>query len=241
MKIQGKEVYIPQYASGRLVESPLEIAAFLDAFQAQSSLTPSDALVTGYDFLIDQATEISNTLSTLGVGTITPLIDNNWTATDFRNNLFALGTAQDMVSMNSHFQHFNFFPNTADNVFAIEVTGTTDYQGSLIFSVGCHAGLNVADNQAFSVPTGTDWAQSFMRQGATYIGSTGFAYGDSDLIAYSEQLMVNFVNELGDDGPVGEALLDAKQLYYNSIGGGSFSNYDEKVLAEMTLYGLPMF
>jgi hypothetical protein len=61
MKLQGREVYLPQYSSGRLVESPLEISAYLDAFQAQSSLTPNDAFVTGYDFLLDQATANSYT------------------------------------------------------------------------------------------------------------------------------------------------------------------------------------
>jgi hypothetical protein len=83
-----------------------------------------------------------------------------------------------------------------------------------------------------------------MRQGATYIGNTGFGYGDSDLIAYSERLMVNFVEELeyaGNGAPtVGRALMLAKQRYYNSAGLASLSNYDEKVMAVMTLYGLPM-
>lgn len=32
----------------------------------------------------------------------------------------------------------------------------------------------------------------------------------------------------------------AKQQYYNELAAGAFSNYDEKVLEEMTLYGLPM-
>jgi hypothetical protein len=39
---------------------------------------------------------------------------------------------------------------------------------------------------------------------------------------------------------VGGALLQAKQRYFNSIAAGSLSPYDEKAMAEMTLYGLPM-
>jgi len=35
-------------------------------------------------------------------------------------------------------------------------------------------------------------------------------------------------------------MLRAKQRYFNNAVGGTFSSYDEKVLAEMTLYGLPM-
>ena len=56
--------------------------------------------------------------------------------------------------------------------------------------------------------------------------------------------MVNYVDALGNwsEGPqtVGQALRMAKQQYYNGMAGGTFSNYDEKVLEEMTLYGLPM-
>jgi hypothetical protein len=56
--------------------------------------------------------------------------------------------------------------------------------------------------------------------------------------------MAFFVEELGDweSAPptVGGALLRAKQRYYNSVAAASLSNYDEKVLGVMTLYGLPM-
>jgi hypothetical protein len=39
---------------------------------------------------------------------------------------------------------------------------------------------------------------------------------------------------------VGRALLRAKQRYFNSAAAGSFSSYDEKILAIPTIYGLPM-
>jgi hypothetical protein len=57
--------------------------------------------------------------------------------------------------------------------------------------------------------------------------------------------MLNVVEELGhwEDGEpqtIGHALLRAKQRYYNGLAADSFSNYDEKVLAITTLYGLPM-
>ena len=122
---------------------------------------------------------------------------------------------------------------------ASEVPGSTNYAGDLIFSVGCHSGLNVPD-QGASHPL--DWAQAFLGQGATFIGNTGYGYGDSDEVFYSERLMANFAKALGDwsEGPqtVGWALLQAKQRYYNTAQ--SFNNFDEKALEEMTLYGLPM-
>jgi hypothetical protein len=93
--------------------------------------------------------------------------------------------------------------------------------------------------------TGTDWAQAFLRQGATFIGNTGYAYGDSDQIAYSERLMTLLVEELayhpqGQPQSVGQALLRAKQRYFGSVSADTWSTYDEKVMAEATLYGLPM-
>ncbi len=90
---------------------------------------------------------------------------------------------------------------------------------------------------------GLDWSQAFLSRQATYFGNTGFGYGDSELISYSERLMLNFVEELtaGAGSPIGLAMKEAKLRYFNSLGAGSFSNYDEKILAEMTLYGLPMF
>jgi hypothetical protein len=242
---RGRELYLPQVAIGRLVEKPSEILAAIDVFLARPLVAPTNALVTGYDFLSDQAQAISNTLVlSQGLTSLTALINDTWTDNDLRARLFT-ANAPDVDSLNSHFQHYRLLPaNPSSQVFASEVTGTTDYRGAIVFSVGCHSGLNVADEESASLQTGTDWAQAFTRQGATYIGNTGYGYGDSDLIAYSERLMLNFATALGDwsAGPqtVGEALVQAKQRYFNSASAGSLSNYDEKVMAQATLYGLPM-
>ncbi len=60
--------------------------------------------------------------------------------------------------------------------------------------------------------------------------------------------MVNFVNQLGynptgaaENNPsVGGSLMEAKHQYFNSLAAGTLSVYDEKIMGEMTLYGLPM-
>jgi hypothetical protein len=215
----------------------------VNSFLADPVINPNDALVTGYDFLIDQADAITESLQTQGIPLANQahLINNAWTAADFRNALFTLPVAPGLLSLNSHFEHYRFFPNGPQDVFATEIIAATDYNGSLIFSVGCHSGLNVTD--ALS-PQPRDWPQAFNAQNASFLGNTGYGYGDSDLVAYSELLMVNFVEALGDwsGGPqtVGQAMQMAKSRYFNSLAAGSFSNYDEKVLEEMTLYGLPM-
>ena len=247
---QGREVYLPQLAIGRLVESPDDIYKSLDAFLSLSATQPvlaaQDGLVTGYDFLIDEATAISNTLTAQGITPLDTLIDNTWLAGDFRNYFFDVGSERDLNSLNSHFEHHRFFPNGAEFVYATEVTASpTAYQHALIFTVGCHSGLNVPDADQPDPTLAADWAQVFLAKQALFIGNTGYGYGDSDLIAYSERLMTYFVEELGywENGQmptVGIALARAKQRYFNSFGAGSFSNYDEKAMEEMALYGLPM-
>ena len=246
--LDGRELYIPQYALGRLVETPEQIVAVIDAYLEEPVLEPERALVTGYDFLIDQAEAIVETLDEKGLNSIDLLVDNEWTGEDFRNTAFSTA-AYDLVSLNSHFDHFRFFPNDADNVLATEFLEATSFDRALVFSVGCHAALSMPDGQTALSFTGADYAQFFAGHGAIYLGNTGFGYGDADLLAYSERLMLNFTEELGynatpgsADGlpSVGGAMLRAKQRYLNSLGQGAVTTYDEKVVAEMTLYGLPM-
>jgi hypothetical protein len=249
----GREVYLPQYGIGRLVESPQEMITVIDNFLGSPTKTPNNALVTGYDFLIDQATAIVDELEDRGVTTNQSLIDNSWDGNDFREQAFDTDAdSYDLVSLNSHFDHFLFYPNGAASgpnlVYADEVSGTGNkFEGSLVFSVGCQSGLNVNDAYYDSAPEiGADWAQEFAARGAQFIGNTGFGYGDGDLLAYSELLMLNFVQQLGGPGgngaptAIGEALKLAKQSYYATTAAVSLTNYDVKIIEEMTLYGLPM-
>ena len=105
---RGREFYLPSLAIGRLVESPSEIATAINAFLSHPQVEPVDAVVTGYDFLIDQAEAVSDTLTTQGVA-VTPLISNDWTDEDFRTNVF-VPNAYDLNSLNAHFQHDLLFP-----------------------------------------------------------------------------------------------------------------------------------
>ena len=140
---RGRELYLPHLSIGRLVEKPSEIATAIGAFLAQPAITPSDALVTGYDFLIDQADAISTTLVSQGIAPV-GLINDTWTDEDFRTHVFTTPDAHDLNSLNAHFQHYSLFPtNSFSQVFATEVTATTNYSGCLVFSVGCHSGLSV--------------------------------------------------------------------------------------------------
>ncbi|HQY26967.1 MAG TPA: C25 family cysteine peptidase, partial [Thermoflexales bacterium] len=237
----GRELYRPTLAIGRLVERPDQMASALSAFLDRPKLAPKDAYVTGYDFLIDEATVISATLRGRGL-TVTGRINNTWTAADFGADIFSKTVAPGLMSFNGHFEHYRFFPfNLPDITARTFVQAATSYSGTLAYSVGCHSGLNVPDN-IVSATLRTDWPQAFVSENALWVGNTGYGYGDSDLIAYSERLMELFTRHLGDqpDMPVGLALQRAKTEYLLEKTIGGMSNYDEKTMAISTLYGLPM-
>ena len=77
---------------------------------------------------------------------------------------------------------------------------------------------------------------------ATLIAGTGYQYGDTDFIEYSERLYLNFAKQLRAAAPepvaVGEALVKAKLQYLATTP--DIRGIHQKALLEATLFGLPM-
>ena len=120
---------------------------------------------------------------------------------------------------------------------------TTDFTNSIVFSAGCHAGYNLVDGDAIpGVTLPLDWAQAFARKQATLVAGTGYQYGDTDFLEYSERLYNNFARQLragrGTSIAVGEALVQAKLAYLAATP--DIRGMHEKALLEATLFGLPM-
>ncbi len=248
---------VPDLVTGRLVETPANINAQLDAFLAGATpghLHPATALTTGYDFLADGASAVSTALGAAAAGTANKsAINDTWTKSTLIGSGALLlpsngAAAPDIVSLNAHADHNHFKPAAGTDLFsASEAAAATQTFGSrLVFSMGCHAGLSVFD--AFVASNNLDWAQLFAQKGAAaYVANTGFGYGDSSTIAYSEDLNRRFAqgavggltNPTGADLTVGEALTVAKQAYKGDLG--IVGVYDQKAMAELTLYGLPMY
>jgi len=88
LPFKGRELYLPQLGIGRLVETPAEIAAQIDAFRQQPTANPTSALVTGYSFLKGQSDQVSSTLRDYGVTDQASLINDTWTAAQFRTTFF---------------------------------------------------------------------------------------------------------------------------------------------------------
>jgi PKD repeat protein len=267
-------LYVTDIALGRVVETPGEIADALDTYlEFDGTLDINTATVLGYDFLADGSDVIAATLAAdLGVDSVdrelargpdptTPDPDPTkpnlgWTAARATEKLRAAAT-NTLVSLNAHFDHYRALPaigdkvvNFDDNLIAERVRidlaaePAVDLAQSLVFSMGCHSGLSVSDITIGR--TNVDWAQTFGQLGSLYVGNTGFGYGDTVTVAYTEQLMALFAEQLttpfdtGDGSTtVGQALAWAKNDYI--AGLQSFSVYDEKAVQESTFYGLPFY
>ena len=236
---KGKELYLPKYAVGRLVETPGEMAAVLNEFEASGgALTVQTALVTGYDFLTDGAEAINGALKAKGLDPAV-LINQGWTASDLARLLLG-DPAPGLSSVNAHANHWAFGPASGGPFFSNQLL-TSFFGGELVFSMGCHAGLNVDDSVSLPGNWSLDFPQAFARKATWFVGNTGYGYGDSDIVALSEELMNRFAQALGtaESPSVGQSLVNAKRGYFLNMGG--YGPFDAKVLLQATLYGLPMY
>ena len=72
-----------------------------------------------------------------------------------------------------------------------------DLLNSIVFSAGCHSGYNTVDAHAINgITKQPDWSQAFAKKGAIFIAGTGYQYGDTEFIEYSERLYLEFTRQL---------------------------------------------
>ena len=248
---------VPGLAVGRLVETPSEIAGQLDAFVTAGGVVhPTSSLVTGYDFLEDAAKAVRDELRD-GTGQapddqlitpngVSPQDPTAWTANQLRTHLFNSGR-HDLVFLAGHFSaNSALAADFSTSIITTELqASTTDFANSIVFSAGCHSGYNLLDGEALngaSLPL--DWAQAFAQKRAILVAGTGYQYGDTDFLEYSERLYRDFAHALraGDVGTpvsIGVALRNAKLSYLATTP--DIKGIHEKALLEATLFGLPMW
>ena len=265
ISVKGAQLPVPDLAVGRLVETAAEVTSLVNVFLARNGapLAPTTTLATGYDFLTDAADSVAASFaqgipggqhSTLitdadvppSTTTVNGVPDrrHSWTAADLRTRLF--GSRHDLVFLAGHFSANSTLAADYDTtVLSTEVLNTprSVFENTLIFSAGCHSGYTIVDQEGIpGVTVGLDWTQAFARQGATLIAGTGYQYGDTDFLEYSERLYADFARQLrlGTDAvSVGQALTEAKQSYLAATP--TLRGIDTKAMLEATLYGLPMF
>jgi CSLREA domain-containing protein len=242
--VNDHELFVPDVAVGRLVETPEDIATaiqtYLDNSGTLDPTTATSALVTGYDFMNDTADAVATQLNNNGQRNVTEL-KGAWGPSDLTTPLLG-GTAPGITSFNGHFDQTRLVTgNQTDNVPSSVLASPANagkLSRRLLFSMGCHSGLSVSD---VSVGTELDWPQAITGtgQGGLYEGNTGYGYGDTDAVALGERLMALYAEALNGASNVGQALMLAKQEYAATTE--VLNPFDEKVLQESTFYGLPLY
>jgi hypothetical protein len=256
MIFQGRRFCLPKKSIGRLVETPSEIIGAIDAYLTNNTIQFGSTTTTGYDFFVDLALQ-TNSIFNL-ITNNNNLLIGDWTANELKCSLLGEGAGcslSDVISLNAHssqnallssWGHSNL--NFLDSVFGNALSTSTNGSAKLVWTSGCHSGLSIPDGSTVGrgdlpFSPDIDLAQGFSRsQNAVYIAQTGYGLGGSNSIAGTEQLGLDFFKQLAKanpDKPVGQVLIEAKQLYVDDLK--SMTVYDEKVVNQMVLYGLPMF
>ena len=253
LSLKSSSLPLPDLAVGRLVQSPTDVLGMLAAYLATPNgvaPTPAASLVTGYDFMADDAQAVSNELAAAIGNVPDALISPNtlppalcWTADNLRQALFS--KRHDLVFLAGHFSSGETLAaDYTTHAFASELAASsTDFRNTLVISMGCHSGYNVVAADGIpSVTLEPDWVQACARKQATLVAGTGYQYGDTDFIEYSERLYLNLVKALRTGpGPVsvGQALVHAKHAYLEATP--EMRGIHAKAYLEATLFGLPMF
>jgi hypothetical protein len=226
-------LYIPDLPSGRLVEHPYYIFGQIDTFLDDAGVALEDAAAVGYDFITDSAQDQCDVMGADGIITDCLLIGEHWNATAFTTTV--LYTRHDAVTLN---QHANYdvlgTPDPTSFVWATDFVNSPDIHARALFwTPGCHSGQNLIGT--------LDLPEALGQKQATYIASTGYGFGLLAGLGYGETLMGNLARWLvaGTSTTPGQALMEAKQQYFAAVP--SPDAYDEKVVFESTLYGLPMY
>jgi CSLREA domain-containing protein len=277
--VSYKDSSIPaiDLAVGRLVESPRDMLAQINAFQAlnsgvinreaNGSSRDINTFVTGYDFLVDAVEDIINQL---GEGTgvtpdtlvtphdVAPInnpdpfvesgeVDSGgpWTGADLLDRL--ANNDSDLVFFAGHFSASSLLAAdfetgiTTWDILRLDDQGK-DFKNMIIYSAGCHSGYNIVDRHSTPFTLNPDWASAIASVGGTMIGGTGYQYGDTQFLEYSERLYLYFTEALrtgnADSVSIGQAMVAAKQRYLAETP--SMRGIHQKALIEATIFGLPM-
>jgi hypothetical protein len=241
----GRQLFVPDLVGGRLVERPSQIVSAVSRFETSNgTLARSSAFVSGYDFVTDGSNLVQSRLdSALGSNPVRALITDTWSKSQLLAAAFPAGGPAAINDWNGHYDNHQALAANGDHSNLIttdDLTGGYALDGGIFFTMGCHAGFQTTDAiVGANSPDALDWADYFAGSGTSFVGNTGFGLGNTDSVAFSEELMAGFAGNLDGSVSIGEALANAKQSYY--LGRTAFSSYDEKTLSEAELYGLPMY
>ncbi len=255
----GRYLYVSDVGLSRMGETPSDVTGYAQSYiDADGKLDRASAVTAGYDFMRDLATDVDSTLGRSVPSSGRTLLDDDTStnAAPFTraNAASALDDNPDIASLNAHYDHASLLPGvssgsgTAADLYstaAFDQSSASNRSRSLFFTMGCHSGVSVADilianPNASQAARLRDWAQAMAAHKATYLGQTGYGVGLKHTMGLSEKILSDFAKNLTTTGTsVGDALRLSKQHFVGSIG--VYGVYDEKVLNEAVLYGLPFW
>jgi hypothetical protein len=262
----GRSLYVPDLAVSRLVETPEEIAGSVQHFRDSNGVLADgtsvmSSVVTGQDWMKDGAERVKSILANADLTPSDAVPFDSWTV---QNAEDALSPASAKIgNLNAHFTHYGGISAdgctkyadgdeswTSEFLTSSDIAGSPSFEGKLVFTLGCHAGLNVPDDQTMGEESGMspklDVAQAMAQQQGVLVASTGFGLGNLDGIGGTEELVGTFADQLttsqaglATGQPIGLALAMAKHKYFTSKS--SVTPYDEKSSIQFTLYGMPQY
>jgi hypothetical protein len=253
----GHDIPLPDVSVSRLVETPQDILGQLNQYlypTVNGQLNLQSSLTTGDSFFSDGAKAANDSLGTqlpglLQATLLTPT--DQWNYQDLLSAFFQKSSVPDVGALWAHYSHWTLQPAKLSSPVPVSTDFVTTANvdpsrrnGQLLFTVGCHSGLNVPDSIATVAAADqqrkVDWAEAYMRsKTAVYVANTGFGYGETTTIDLSERLMDHFAANINSGGTIGEQWVRALHQYYSEP-----SNYDvidEKVMLEANMYGLPFY
>lgn len=226
----GHSLFVPDYAIGRLVETPDEILATIDAFlSVDGVISLDDAVVGSLPALTDDLGE-TQCQALANAGVPATCVQNpgelrqamlDWTG----------GIAFAAV----HSNHLSEGDLDTGDILA----RAASFLGTLHLSIGCHVGLNVPESVG-PLPD-EDMTQALLRRGGVAVGPTAYSYVSGEGQSYAEALMAELTTQMlaAPTQTLGAAIMYAKQQYF-AAHENWFDYLDEKVMLPFTLYGLPM-
>ncbi|MEW6237086.1 MAG: right-handed parallel beta-helix repeat-containing protein [Candidatus Omnitrophota bacterium] len=251
-----KELYLPNdLLVGRLVETPEEMSAMIDAYLANNGQIDFDkALVAGSDSYTNGADLAAQILSSdLGLVNRLPEGDDPFELID------AMKANNSINILGLHGTHDKIYRTKMVSPLSAKSAKTqfNAMLGTIMLNWGGHGGLNLDRRIANPTKEYDNFTDVFMKTGVgAYLGTTAFAGSSLESIGFTELLGLRFIDALISGTAsmtIGEAYQKAKREYWlNESNGLADSNLsleevkqnisdDAKVLSGMILYGLPMF
>ncbi len=254
-RLMDREFHLPDLRIGRLVETPEQMGAVIDAYLAVGGkIDFRRAFVAGSDTYSNGANRVKQILDT-DLGEVERLDEDGEDPYDIADGLNR-GNTINVLGL--HGDHGNIYRKEDRAKFAAkrldQFVEAEKMQGSIVLNYASHGGLNVDDSRG---EQGEDLSGVFASKGVTgYIGSTAYTAGSNESVGFTEDLASRFVHSLvagKESATIGEAFCEAKREYvineHNGVRNSNLSDdeirnnigEDEKVVSGMNLYGLPMY